>query len=105
MGWWVEAVLGLAMVIIGLVTASARVLRGPAWLWGRRDAVTGAPPPDVRAAGTGSAALGGWVLVQAWWLLAGPDDPRVTAVATALGVCFLACSFGFDLWAVRLRGR
>ena len=103
MGWWVEAGIGLVMVVLGLVTASARVLRGPVWLRGRRDVITGAPLPDVRAEGTGSVALGGWILVQAWWLRAGPDDPRVTAVATALGACFLACALGFNLWSLRLR--
>ena len=100
---WVQVVAGLFLVVVGLATASSRVLPGPAWMWGARDPVTGAPLPAVRASGTGAIAMGGWLLLQAWFWLAAPRDPWVVAATVAVGLCFLGCAVGFDVWSIRLR--
>ena len=99
---WVEVVVGLFLVAVGVVTVSVRVLPGPAWIWGVRDADTKAALPAVRASGTGTIALGGWFLVEAW-LFTAPHDPRVTAAAFVIGLCFLGCSIGFNIWSLQLR--
>jgi hypothetical protein len=66
MMWWVEAGTGLCLIVLGWVMAFARVLPGPAWMWGRRDAVTGAPTPAVRASGAAQIAMGGGLVALAW---------------------------------------
>lgn len=101
---WVEVVVGVVLVAVGLVMALARVLPGPAWIWGVRDTDTRAAMPAVRASGTGTMALGGFLLVEAWFF-GEPHDPRVVAAAFAVGLCFLGCSIGFNLWSLQLRRR
>jgi hypothetical protein len=97
---WAQVAIGIAQIAVGLMMAFARKLPGPAWLWGRRDVVTGAPTWTVRVSGTAAIAMGGGFLALA---CSGSPPPSGISFGQVLGLFFLGSSIVLYQRAARLR--
>ena len=96
MWMWQEAGVGLVVAAIGMELAFARVLSGPAWLWGPRDPVTGEPVPATRLTGRALLATGVGLQRMSW--LGTPAG----LWAGTVGVVFLLMAVVLHAWAAQL---
>ena len=95
--WWgfAEALFGLFLIVTCLVDLFTRVPPGPAWLWGRRDLVTGTLTSAARVGVTAWLALGAG-FVGLGWSLTTPSHSDGPAYVIGL-LCIV--------WSIVLSGR